>query len=90
MFDGKAVAVVVPTYNEEKMIGQVLNTMPEFVDLVIVVDDASTDRTAEIVTSFVLRLGRRIVLVQHDQNQGVGAAIITGYKQGAFGDSYTP
>ena len=49
MLNGKTVAVVVPAYNEEKQISMVLDTMPFFVDRIIVVNDHSTDRTAEIV-----------------------------------------
>jgi len=79
MYEGKTIAVVVPAYNEEKLIGQVLDTMPAFVDLITVVDDASTDRTVEIVTSYRLRLAERLVLLHHEKNQGVGAALTTGY-----------
>lgn len=79
MYDGKTVGVVIPCYNEEKMISQVLNTMPEYIDLVIAVDDASVDRTVEVINS------RRcwpapVTLIQHSNNQGVGAAIVSGYK----------
>lgn len=81
MYNGQTVAVVVPAHNEEKLIGQVLDTMPDFVDLVIVVDDASTDHTAAIVASYKTGMGPRLVLVEHAHNQGVGAAIVTGYKQ---------
>ena len=81
MYEGKTVAVVVPAYNEEKLISTVLDTMPDFVDLIIVVDDASTDRTSDIVASYHRRLAHRLVLLQHAHNQGVGAAIVTGYKQ---------
>ena len=81
MYEGKTVAVVVPAYNEEKLIGTVLDTMPDFVDLIIVVDDASSDCTSDIVTSYSRRLADRLVLVRHTYNQGVGAAIVTGYKQ---------
>ena len=81
MYEGKTVAVVVPAYNEEKLIGTVLDTMPDFVDLIIVVDDASTDRTSDIVVSYHVRLADRLLLVHHTHNQGVGAAIVTGYKQ---------
>lgn len=80
MYKNKSIAVVVPAYNEEKMISQVLNTMPEFVDTVIVVDDASTDRTSEVVASHHAYLHTQLVLLQHSCNQGVGSAIITGYK----------
>jgi len=81
VYEGKTVAVVVPAYNEEKLIGKVLDTMPDFVDLIIVVEDASTDRASDIVASYHMRLGHRLVLVHHVHNQGVGAAIVTGYKE---------
>lgn len=81
MYEGKTVAVVVPAYNEEKLIGKVLDTMPDFVDLTIVVDDASADRTFDLVASYCMRFADRLVLLRHEVNQGVGAAIITGYKQ---------
>jgi glycosyltransferase involved in cell wall biosynthesis len=81
MYEGKTVAVVVPAYNEEKLIGRVLETMPDFVDLIIVVDDASTDQTLDIAASYRQLLGDRLVLLYHKENQGVGAAIVTGYQQ---------
>jgi glycosyltransferase involved in cell wall biosynthesis len=81
VYQGKTVAVVVPAHNEEKLIGQVLDTMPDFVDVIIVVDDASTDQTCAIVTSYGVRFADRLTLLHHEHNRGVGAAIITGYKQ---------
>jgi len=53
MLYDKTVAVVVPTYNEEKQIGQVLETMPDFVDRIIVVNDCSKDNTAAIVLDYI-------------------------------------
>jgi len=73
------IAVVVPAYNEERQIVKVLSTMPEYVDHVVVVNDASRDRTAD-VTKEIARKDKRIVLLNHDVNQGVGGAIATGYK----------
>lgn len=49
MLNDKTVAVVVPAYNEEKQIGIVLESMPEFVDRIVVVNDCSDDKTADIV-----------------------------------------
>src|SRR5260370_28761654 len=80
VYEGKTVAVVVPAHNEEKLIGLVLETMPDFVDLIIVVDDASTDQTADIVTSYRSRLDERLLLLSHKENQGVGAAVGPAYK----------
>jgi glycosyltransferase involved in cell wall biosynthesis len=55
MLNGKTVAVVVPAYNEEKQISMVIDTMPFFVDRIIVVNDNSTDKTAEIVMDYIKR-----------------------------------
>jgi glycosyltransferase involved in cell wall biosynthesis len=71
---------VVPAYNEEKLIGRVLETMPDFVDRVVVVDDCSQDRTAEIAKGYHQQLGDRLEVIRHQVNQGVGGAIATGYK----------
>jgi len=76
----KTVAVVVPAYNEEKLIAKTITTIPELADRIIVVNDASTDRTAEIVEEMV-KEDSRICLMEHEVNQGVGGAIVTGYKK---------
>lgn len=76
MLSGLAVAVVVPAYNEESHIARVLEGMPPEVDRIIVVDDGSSDRTATRVRE---ARDRRIILVRHEKNLGVGAAIATGY-----------
>jgi glycosyltransferase involved in cell wall biosynthesis len=52
MLNGKTIAVIVPCFNEARQVGRVLETMPAFVDLVIVVDDTSTDATAQVVQRF--------------------------------------
>jgi glycosyltransferase involved in cell wall biosynthesis len=80
MFEGRRVIVVVPAHNEEKLIGTVLETMPPFVDRVIVVDDASTDRTAALLEDAARSMGDRLSVLRHQNNRGVGAAIVSGYK----------
>jgi len=80
MYKDKKIAVVVPAYNEEKLIGRVVETMPDFVDHIIVVDDASQDKTLKIVQSYQLK-NDKIILIRHKENQGVGGAIISGYKK---------
>lgn len=52
MLHGKTIAVVIPAYNEEFQIGMVIETMPDFVDKIIIVNDYSKDNTAEVVKSF--------------------------------------
>jgi glycosyltransferase involved in cell wall biosynthesis len=82
MYRDKSVAAVVPAYNEEKLIGCVIETMPDFVDWIVVVDDCSTDRTSAQAESYrAARPGSgKVILIQHDENQGVGGAIVSGYK----------
>ena len=80
MYLQKTIGVVVPAYDEEKLIAKTLTSIPSLVDKVIVVDDKSNDNTAEIVRE-TAREGRRIILIEHEVNQGVGGAIITGYKK---------
>jgi len=53
MLNNKTIAVVVPAYNEETQIARVIGTMPDFVDRIVIVNDASKDRTAEEVTAFI-------------------------------------
>jgi glycosyltransferase involved in cell wall biosynthesis len=77
MYDGKTVAVVVPAYNEEALIGSTVAGIPEFVDRIIVVDDASSDATAARADTG----GERVEVLAHQRNEGVGAAIVTGYKR---------
>jgi glycosyltransferase involved in cell wall biosynthesis len=59
MYKGKRVAVVVPAYNEEGLVGETLATMPAFVDRVYAVDDASTDGTWAEIRAVAGREGRR-------------------------------
>jgi glycosyltransferase involved in cell wall biosynthesis len=75
---GKSIAVVVPAYNEEKLIGRVISGMPEFVDRIIVVDDASVDGTAQAVRN---RNAPKVNMLQHFTRRGVGASIRTGYEE---------
>ena len=79
MYRDKTIAVIVPAYNEEKLIGKVLETIPSFIDHIVVVDDASSDRTGEIVKTHHEE-DSRIVYLHHPKNEGVGGAIASGYK----------
>ena len=128
MLRGKSIAVVVPAYNEETQIGMVIESMPDYVDRIVIVNDTSKDRTAEVVLDYIAKDGpseleltpfpnkpertiyneaemvlqemaekeieyytpseiandnpnrSRIILINHLENGGVGAAIARGYK----------
>ncbi|MFO7880297.1 MAG: glycosyltransferase family 2 protein [Bacteroidales bacterium] len=128
MLKNKTIAVVVPAYNEESQIEMVINTMPDFVDRIVIVNDKSKDKTNEVVHQCIRKDEKdwsnpsiaehkpeanryneaeqvvwemsqkekawftrseivnespendRIILINHLDNGGVGAAIATGYK----------
>jgi dolichol-phosphate mannosyltransferase len=72
------VAVVIPAYHAARTIAHVLAGVPSFVRHVVVVDDGSPDETADVVRRFG---DPRVDLVTHEGNQGVGAAVMTGYQR---------
>jgi glycosyltransferase involved in cell wall biosynthesis len=78
VLEGKRVGVVIPAYNEEKLIAATIAGVPEFVDRIYVVDDRSNDATADRARETA---DPRLEVIGHDRNQGVGAAIVTGYKR---------
>lgn len=80
MFQEHLVSVVVPAHNEELLIGRVVDSMPDCVDHIIVVDDASNDTTPDKLAALKARHGDRLMVIRHEKNQGVGAAIVTGYE----------
>jgi dolichol-phosphate mannosyltransferase len=74
------IAVVIPCYHVENKISLVLAGMPRYIKHIIVVDDASPDGTSEIVERHARR-DRRVILIRHAKNQGVGGAMKTGFKK---------
>jgi glycosyltransferase involved in cell wall biosynthesis len=74
----RTIAAVVPAHNEEAHIADVVNGLPDLVDHIVVVDDASTDRTAEAAEATG---DPRLVVIRHEANQGVGGAILTAHRR---------
>ncbi|MCL4488413.1 MAG: glycosyltransferase family 2 protein [Chloroflexi bacterium] len=74
-----SISIIVPAFNEQESIGDVLNGLRDWCDRgeVIVVDDASTDRTAEIAKQAGVRV------IKHLHNKGYGAALKTGIRAAA-------
>jgi glycosyltransferase involved in cell wall biosynthesis len=79
MYKNKKICVVVPAHNEETQIQKVIQTMPDYVDEVVVIDDASDDQTVNLVKS-EMKISKKLHLIEHPDNQGVGGAIASGYK----------
>jgi glycosyltransferase involved in cell wall biosynthesis len=78
MFEGKRVAVVVPAFDEELLIAKTIRGIPDFVDHIVVVDDCSRDSTIARARETD---DPRLEVLEHEENGGVGAAIVTGYQR---------
>ena len=74
------IAVVIPCYRVGREIGPLIANLPPFLKHIIVVDDASPDETATIVTT-AAKNDPRIILLSHQDNQGVGGAMLTGFRR---------
>jgi glycosyltransferase involved in cell wall biosynthesis len=76
MWRGATIAVIVPAYQEARLIGRMLRRVPALVDAIYVVDDASTDGTGAAAAE---PGDTRVIVIRHRVNAGVGAAIRSGY-----------
>jgi glycosyltransferase involved in cell wall biosynthesis len=74
------IAVIIPAYEVEHDIQSVLRGLPAYIKHIIVVDDASPDSSADLVAGFAKK-DSRITLIRHAENQGVGGAMISGFRQ---------
>ncbi|MBF0242340.1 MAG: glycosyltransferase family 2 protein [Desulfamplus sp.] len=79
MYKGKMVCIVVPCHNEETQIANVIKTMPEYVDKIVVVDDKSSDKTIEVIKG-CQKGNPKVELIALRTNQGCGGALAAGYK----------
>ena len=77
MYEGRVIAAVVPAHNEAAHILDVIDGLPDVVDHIVIVDDKSTDDTAALAES---SRDPRVRVIRHEQNTGVGGAIISGHK----------
>lgn len=73
----KRIGVIVPAYNEEKLIKPTVEGIPQYVERIYVINDASTDDTAKVIETLN---DPRVFVTTHETNKGVGAALIDGYK----------
>jgi len=80
MRQNKRVAVVIPAYNEGSQITGVVQSLPSWVDHVLVVDDCSKGETSARVADLAAA-DPRIELLRHERNRGAGAATSTGYRR---------
>jgi glycosyltransferase involved in cell wall biosynthesis len=84
VFRSYKIAVILPAHDEARFIARTLRAVPAYVDRICAVDDASNDGTAEAMTAASFE-DKRITVLRHHANAGVGAAIITGYRAALAG-----
>ncbi len=71
-------AVIIPSFNVAGQIKDVIFSIPDSIDHIIVVDD----KCPELSGSIAEKLNRQdVIVIYHDRNQGVGGAVVTGYKK---------
>jgi len=78
LYRNKIIGVVVPAYNEALFLGEVISTMPDFVDRIYLINDASSDNSEEVISAIS---DPRLMVLTHQKRSGAGAAMLTGYKQ---------
>ncbi len=78
MYKNRTIGVVVPAYNEETFIGEVVQTMPVYVGRIYVVNDCSDDGTLKVLAGIS---DSRLSIINHEKRRGPGAAMLTGYKK---------
>jgi glycosyltransferase involved in cell wall biosynthesis len=79
-FKNHSIAVVIPCYKVENQINKVVAEIPDYIRSIILVHDASPDNTGEIV-DMLAKENPKIKVVHHSKNQGVGGAMLTGFKE---------
>lgn len=79
MYRNLRVAAILPCYNEEKLIAKTIETLPEFIDDIIAVDDMSKDKTWDIISK-IAKKNKKVKPIHLDKNVGIGGAYINGFE----------
>ncbi len=81
-FAEEKICVVIPTYNNEKTLAQLINDVSKYTDHILLINDGSTDKTKEILSAFA-----NLEVIHFEKNQGKGTALRGAFKQ-AFSKGY--
>ncbi|PIP30780.1 glycosyl transferase, partial [bacterium (Candidatus Howlettbacteria) CG23_combo_of_CG06-09_8_20_14_all_37_9] len=75
MYRNNKIVAVIPAYNEEKLIGKVIQKMPAFIDNMIIINDGSHDKTEDAI----IKTGdNRVIYIKNENNIGVGGSVCKG------------
>lgn len=78
MYRENKIGIVIPAYNEELLILETLDGMPNYVDKMYVIDDCSKDKTLKLLKERQ-KIDNRIIIIHHETNKGLGQSLIDGY-----------
>ena len=79
MYKNKVIAVVVPCYNEEKLVQKTIVTLPKEIDHIIAINDASTDNTIRELKR-IAKMNKKVIVLDNPKNGGIGFSLMRGYK----------
>jgi glycosyltransferase involved in cell wall biosynthesis len=79
-YNNNSIAVIIPCYKVETQIHKVVAEVPDYITSIILIDDASPDKTGEILDLLAIT-NSKIKVIHHDKNQGVGGSMITGFQE---------
>lgn len=79
MYRKLKIAILVPCYNEEKLIAKTIETIPEFVDTIVAVNDGSNDKSLEILNRLAKK-NKRLAVLDNDTNQGLGKSMLNAFE----------
>lgn len=79
MYRKLKIAILVPCYNEEKLIAKTIETIPEFVDTIVAVNDASNDKSLEILNKLAKK-NKRLAVLDNSVNQGLGKSMLNAFE----------
>ena len=74
-------SVIIPVYNEERNIENVIEGVEKYCENIIIVDDKSTDNSYEIIKKLQHRYSKKIIVLQNDKNSGIGYSVKKGMKK---------
>lgn len=85
MYKENEITVLIPAFNEELLLPETIQSLPHFVDNIIIIEDCSTDGTKDFINGIV-KTNNKIVPIFHEKNKGLGQSLIDGYLKS--GDQY--
>lgn len=80
MYKNRTFAAVIPAYNEEKLIGKTVDTLPSFIDHIVVINDGSSDNTLDVIKKLAVK-NKNITIINNEQNIGLGSSMVKGFKK---------